>query len=116
MQLNYLGPMGSGEGHPLVAEIAGERFPASCYLVEVRDGAGVAGPIIEGDVLVVDEARPMQHADLVVVETGEGLGLFLSHRVGGRFRLVPAGGGQGHKARPELCRGVVVRQARVWAA
>jgi hypothetical protein len=116
MQLTYLGPMREALPHPLGDEIDPEHFPPSCYLVEVSAKAGVEGPIIEGDVLVVDEARPMQHADLVVVETGEGLVLFRSHRIGGRFRLVPAGGGQGHKARPELCRGVVVRQARVWAA
>jgi len=84
--------------------------------VEVRDGAGIAGPIIEGDVLVVDEARPVQHADLVVVETGTGLRLFQSHRIGGRFRLVPAAGGAGHLADPDACRGVVVRQARICAA
>jgi len=52
----------------------------------------------------------------VVVETGEGLRLFQSHRIGGRFRLVPASGGQGHLAQPETCRGVVVRQTRICAA
>jgi len=116
MQLTYLGPLCAGLSHPVAAEIDAECFPASCYAVEVCDGAGVAGPIIEGDVLVVDEARPVQHADLVVVETGEGLRLFQSHRIGGRFRLVPASGGQGHLAQPETCRGVVVRQTRICAA
>lgn len=115
MQLNYLGPVGSGDGHPLAAEIVVERFPPSCYLVEVSAEAGVEGPIIEGDVLVVDEALPVQHADLVVVETGEGLVLFRSHRIGGGFRLLPAGGGQGRRARPDQCRGVVVHQARLAA-
>ena len=116
MQLTYLGPLWAGLSHPVAAEIDAERFPPSCYLVEVSDGAGVAGPIIEGDVLVVDEARPVQHADLVVVETAEGLRLFRSHRIGGSFRMVPASGGQGLRARVETCRGVVVRQARVCAA
>ena len=116
MQLTYLGPLCVGLSHPVAAEIDPARFPPSCYLVEVRDGAGVAGPIIEGDVLVVDEARPVQHADLVTVETDEGLRLFQSHRIGGRFRLVPASGGEGHLADPDTCRGVVVRQARICAA
>lgn len=116
MQLTYLGPLCTGPAHPLAVEIDAARFPPSCYLVEVRDGAGVRGPVIEGDVLVVDEARPVQHADLVVVETGEGLGLFQSHRIGGAMRLVPASGGEGHRADPETCRGVVVRQARLYTA
>ena len=116
MQLNYIGPLCVGPEHPIVHDIDAERFPPSCFLVEVRAGTGVEGQIIEGDVLVVDEARPVQHADLVVVETGEGLGLFKSHRIGGRYRLMPAGGGQGQPADPQACRGVVVRQARMYAA
>lgn len=115
MQLIYLGPRSAGLSQTLPAEIDAERLSPSCYLVEVGEGAGVAGPIIEGDVLVVDEARPVQHADMVVVETGEGLGLYYSHRIGGAMRLVPASGGQGHRADPETCRGVVVRQARMTA-
>ena len=116
MQLTYLGPLCAGLSHPVASEIDAARFPPSCYAVEVCDGAGVSGPIIEGDLLVVDEARPVQHADLVVMETVEGLRLFRSHRIGGSFRMVPASGGEGLIARPSLCRGVVVRQARVCAA
>lgn len=116
MRLNYIGPLCVGPEHPLAHDIAADRFPPSCYLVEVRAGAGVQGQIIEGDVLVVDEVRPVQHADLVVVETGEGLGLFFSHRMGGRYRLMPASGGQGQPADPRVCRGVVVRQARMYVA
>jgi len=113
MRVNYLGPCLFAK-HPAMADLDHCRRP-SCYLVEVSAEAGVEGPIIEGDVLVVDEALPVQHADLVVVETGEGLRLFRSHRIGGSFRLLPASGGQGRKARPELCRGVVVHRARLAA-
>ncbi|WP_378109857.1 hypothetical protein [Chromohalobacter sarecensis] len=31
------------------------QFSSGCYLVEVSEDAGVEGPIIEGDVLVVAE-------------------------------------------------------------
>ncbi|MGM0535529.1 MAG: hypothetical protein ACQER5_05580 [Pseudomonadota bacterium] len=98
--------------HPALAELAHEPLPVSCYLVELSEEAGVEGPLIEGDVLVVDESRPVQHADLVVVETCEGLGLFKSHRMGGRFRLLPASSGEGLQANPEVCRGVVVDHVR----
>ncbi|SFT96568.1 hypothetical protein [Halomonas saccharevitans] len=112
MKVNYLGPCLAVD-HPALAELDHEPLPVSCYLVELSEEAGVEGPLIEGDVLVVDEARPVQHGDLVVVETGEGLGLFKSHRIGGRFRLLPASGGEGRGADPEVCRGVVVRKARM---
>lgn len=112
MFLTYLGPLCEGLAHPVAAEIDAERFPPSCYLVEVSAEAGVEGPVIEGDVLMVDESRPPRHDDLVVVATGEGLRLYRSHRLGGGARLVPAGGGQGRMADPRDCRGVVVRHLR----
>lgn len=109
MKVHYLAPCRLAE-HPALDAAA---LPASCYLVEVSDEAGIEGAIIEGDVLVVDEARPVQHADLVVVEVESQLRLFRSHRIGGCMRLVPASGGRGHHADPEACRGVVVRKARM---
>ena len=32
-------------------------FSPSCFAVELREGAGFEGPLIEGDVLIVDETR-----------------------------------------------------------
>ncbi|SDJ88676.1 S24 family peptidase [Billgrantia gudaonensis] len=113
MRVNYLGPCLVVD-HPAVEAMERCRRP-SCYLVEVSDEAGVEGPIIEGDVLVVDEAQPVQHADLVVVEVESQLRLYRSHRIGGAFRLVPACGGQGMTAKPAECRGVVVHRARLAA-
>lgn len=115
MKVTYIGPLCAGVEHPALAGIDLKQLSPSCYLVEVSDEAGVNGPIIEGDVLVVDEARPVEHADLVVVETGEGLSLYRSHRIGGGYRLMPAGGGQGHFARAQECRGVVVQALRMEA-
>ncbi|QOR38220.1 hypothetical protein HNO52_06620 [Billgrantia diversa] len=65
--MNYLGPLCAGM-HPAMEGLNLKHFRASCYLVEVSDEAGVNGPIMEGDQLVVDEARPVRHADLVVAE------------------------------------------------
>jgi DNA polymerase V len=111
MKVNYLGPACLIE-HPALADMMASQLPPSCYLVEVSDEAGVEGPVIEGDVLVVDEERPVQHADLVVVEVESQFRLYKSHRVGGRCRLVPASGVRGHFAQPQACRGVVVDQLR----
>lgn len=111
MRVNYLGPCQLAE-HLALAGIDSDQLPSSCYLVEVSDEAGVDGPIIEGDVLVVDEARPVEHADLVVVDLDGEQRLFRSHRIGGSYRLMPAGGGQGHFASAQSCRGVVVKALR----
>lgn len=115
MKVNYLGPVGFVE-HPALEDESASAMPLSCYLVEVSDEAGVEGPVIEGDVLVVDEAQPVQHADLVVVEVEAQLRLFRSHRIGGRCRLLPASGGEGRPVRRSEFRGVVVRRARMYAA
>lgn len=113
MRLTYIGPALLDHDHPALEDLDAHRLPASCYLVEVSEEAGVDGPIIEGDVLVVDEARPVQHGDLVVVQGDEALRLCRSHRIGGRFRLLPtAGPREGFFARQLDCRGVVVHKAR----
>ncbi|GHE20132.1 hypothetical protein [Halomonas urumqiensis] len=112
MRVNYLGPLCGGISHPALEGYDLTYFTPSCYLVEVSDEAGVEGPVIEGDVLVVDESRVAQHADLVVVER-EGLRLFNSHRIGGQIRLIPPMDRSGSfPARQSDIRGVVVRQAR----
>lgn len=116
MRVTYLGPMLLGTDHPVLEGVDVRRFPSSCFLVEVSDGSGVSGPLMEGDVLVVDEARTIGHADLVVAEVEQEYRLFHSHRIGGRFRLLPTAGGQGHFANVQHCRGVVIRQTRMYAA
>lgn len=108
MRVNYLGPAFPGLTNPCVSTLGFCEIPPECFLVEVSEEAGVGGEIQEGDVMLVDERRPIQHGDLAVMEVEGQLRLFLSHRIGGSFRLTPAGGGQGMFAKPEDCRGVVV--------
>ncbi|MCC5882493.1 MAG: hypothetical protein JJU25_07645 [Halomonas sp.] len=113
--MNYLGPLCAGMHRALEGYNLGQ-FPPSCYLVEVSEEAGVNGPIMEGDVLVVDEAKSVGHADLVVAEIGGEQRLFQTHRIGGAYRLLPTAGPR-HSviARVSDLRGVVVSQARRYA-
>ncbi|SDK67388.1 hypothetical protein [Billgrantia gudaonensis] len=116
MRVIYLGPLVAGMKHPALAGYDLSQFAPSCYLVEVGEDAGVCGPVIEGDLLVVDEARPAQHADLVVVEREGEQRLFKGHRIGGRIRLIPTvGPRESVWARQSDLRGVVVSQARRYA-
>ncbi|RAH37538.1 hypothetical protein [Halomonas sp. SL1] len=113
MRLTYIGPVLPGHDHPVLEELNARRLPPSCYLVEVGEDAGVDGEIIEGDVLVIDEARPVQHGDLVVVQGEDSLRLCRSHRVGGRFRLMRTSGPkESFFARQPDCRGVVINLKR----
>ncbi|MDT0501625.1 MULTISPECIES: S24 family peptidase [unclassified Halomonas] len=117
MRVNYLGPACLGIDHPALEGYDLSRFRPSCYLVEVSEDAGVGGPLMEGDLLVVDEQKPAQHDDLVVVELDGEQRLFSSHRIGGRMRLIPtAGPKESIWARHSDLRGVVVRKARITAA
>lgn len=117
MRVNYLGPACLGIDHPALEGYDLSRFRPSCYLVEVSEDAGVGGPLMEGDLLVVDEQKPAQHADLVVVELEGEQRLFSSHRIGGRMRLIPtAGPRESIWAQHSDLRGVVVRQVRIAAA
>lgn len=75
MLLHHLGPALLGHDHPALEDLDARRLPPSCYLVEVSEDAGVNGEIIEGDVLEVGEAHPVQHGDLVVVQGEESLRL-----------------------------------------
>lgn len=113
MRVNYLGPACMDIEHPALEGLDAVALSPSCYLVEVSEEAGVDGPLIEGDVLVVDEARRAQHADLVVVEMEGEQRLYRSHRIGGGLRLLPTVGPRvSIVAGPTNLRGVVVRQAR----
>lgn len=114
MKVNYLGPCLLTD-HPALAELDARRFPRSCFLVEVSEEGLPGGEMLEGDVLVVDEARSPSHDDRVVAEVEETYRLFRTHRVGGRLRLLPVGGGQGCFIGPEQFKGVVVQQARIAA-
>jgi SOS-response transcriptional repressor LexA len=112
MRVNYLGPACLGIDHPALEGYDLSGFKPTCYLMEVSEDAGVGGPLMEGDLLVVDEQKPAQHADLVVELDGEQR-LFSSHRIGGRMRLMPtAGPSESIWARQSDLRGVVVSQAR----
>lgn len=115
MRVTYLGPAVVGVEHPAVADIDKRKFPPSYFFVEVSEEAIPGGLWLEGDVLVVDEARSFGHADHVVAEVEGEYRLFKSHRVGSRCRLLPANGGQGCFVNVEQFKGVVVRQARCWA-
>lgn len=115
MRLNYLGPLQLAGGHPVAGELNPSCFTPSCYLVEVSDEARSGGELMEGDVLVVDEARACTHEDWVVAEVEGDYRLFKACRVGSRCRLLPASGGNGLFAHTEQYRGVVVRQARQYA-
>ncbi|WP_447042551.1 hypothetical protein [Vreelandella sp. H-I2] len=115
MRVNYLGPAMVGVEHPAVAEMDRRKFSPSCFLVEISEEARPGGPWMEGDVLVVDEARSFGHADLVVAEVEGVYRLFKAHRVGSRCRLLPTNGGQGCFVTVQQFKGVVVRQARCWA-
>lgn len=115
MRVNYLGPLCAGV-HPAMEGLNLKQFKASCFLVEVSAEAGVDGPLMEGDLLVVDEARPVGHADLVIAELDGEQRLFRTHRIGGAYRLLPTAGPR-HSviARVSDLRGVVVSQARRYA-
>lgn len=67
---------------------------------------------MESDVLVVGEARPYVHADLVVAEV-EG-GEYWLFKSSSRGQPLPVTACQGRVGLLQF-RGVVVRQARCWA-
>ncbi|WP_035577560.1 hypothetical protein [Halomonas sp. TG39a] len=115
MRVNYLGPAAVGVEHPAVAEMDNRKFSPSCFLVEISEDARLGGPCMEGDVLLVDEARSFGSADLVVAEVEGEYRLFKAHRVGSRCRLLTPDGGQGYFVNTQQFKCVVVRQTRCWA-
>lgn len=112
MRLNYLGPLALGVDHPALVGVDGAAYGPGCFAVEVGCGGCLEGEVIEGDVLVVDEARRLAHDDLVVVEVEQTLRVFKTFRVGPRFRLLPLQGGEGVMATARMVRGVVIDQVR----
>ncbi len=69
-----------GIDHPALAGYDPTRFKPACYLGEVIKDAGVGGPLMEDDLLVVDEQKLAQHDDLVIVEVEGEQRLFSSYR------------------------------------
>lgn len=110
-----LGASNVGVEHPAVAELDSRKFLSSCFLVEISEDAHPCGPWMEGDMLVVDEARSFGSADLVVAEVEGESRLFKAHRVGSRCRSLTSDGGQGYFVNTQQFNGVVVRQTRCWA-
>ena len=112
MRLKYLGPLALSSDHAALVALDCTGYAPSCFAVEVGPEAGVHGPVIEGDVLVVDESHSLGHDDLAVVEIDDALHLYKTFRVGSRYRLLPLNGGNGLMATARMVRGVVVHQAR----
>ena len=113
MDVNYIGPIGMDVYHSATGGCDLSGFPDSCYLVEVGDAAGVEGPIIEGDLLVVDEQRCPHHDDVIVVNTGGSSRLHRTVRVGDRILAIPmVGPRNAFPITQEIFRGVVVCQHR----
>ncbi len=74
MQVQYLGPLMMGLGHPALTGYDLGSFPPSCFAVELKKGAGFNGPLIEGDVLIADEDRLATNDDLAIAKVeGEHL-------------------------------------------
>lgn len=113
MNVNYIGPVGMDARHPATRGCDFSGFPDSCYLVEVSDTAGVKGPIIEGDVLVVDEQRYPHHDDFIIVSIGHHSRLHRTVRMGDRMLAIPMLGPRNtFPVTQEIFRGVVICQHR----
>lgn len=113
MRVTYVGPLVPGMDHPAMRGYDLTQFSPSCFVVKVGEEAGIDGPLIEGVVLVVDEARTAQHDDLIVAEIEEEQRLFHTFRIGGGLLLIPPRDRSGaFRARRDLLRGVVVSQVR----
>ncbi|SPJ33446.1 LexA family protein [Kushneria phyllosphaerae] len=116
MHVNYLGPLCFQPEHPSLRGYDLSHFPNSCYAVCVGEDAGVNGPLIEGDILIVDESRVPGHGDLVLAEVESGQRLFHYWRPGYRTLLRPLKEGRSWEAKADRLRGVVVSLLRQYAA
>lgn len=122
MRVKYIGPLAEGMGHPALEGYDLSRFAPSCYLVEVSEEAGVDGSlVIEGDVLVVDEARMARSEDLVIVGRVGQQRLYRTRLIftfirGRQMQLVELIGGSPCLARLDEVRGVVISQMRRYVA
>lgn len=111
MHAQYLGPIHKKPGTPPpLLDLS--RYPASCYLMQAGTDAGVGGLLIEGDLLVVDEARHPSHGDLAVIMIDGVREVFQTLRVGPQFRFQPVGGGASRRFTPDAVLGVVVSLVR----
>ncbi|MEC9483134.1 MAG: hypothetical protein UMU75_07375 [Halomonas sp.] len=112
MRVTYLGPLIAGLQHPALQGYDLSQFSSTCFLVEVKEDAGLEGPLIEGDLLVVDEGRAPQHNDLVIALVEQQQCLFHAFRIGGSLLLIPPRGKSDSIPAQWLdLRGVVVSQA-----
>lgn len=113
MDVNYIGPIGMDAHHPATRGCDFSGFPGSCYLVEVSAEAGIAGPIIEGDLLIVDEQRSPHHDDLIIANVGKRAQLHRIVRMADRLWAIPlVGARSSFQLTQDAFRGVVVCQHR----
>lgn len=115
MHVQYLAPLCLGLNHPTLRDYDLSRFSSDCYAVSIGEGAGVDGPLMEGDVLIVDEARVPSHGDLVLAEVESEQQLFHYWRPGYRTLLRPVNGSRSHHAQADCLKGVVVSLFRQYA-
>lgn len=115
MQAHYLGPVDDGRCHLSLPPCDTGPLPPTCYLIQACAGAGVRGPVIEGDVLVVDEARVPCHGDLVAVMHQQEIELFEAIALGPRYRYRRVGGRETMRVPVEQLKGVVVSLVRRYA-
>lgn len=116
MRVQYLGPLCMGLSHPSLRGCDLQQFSSDCYAVSVGEEAGVDGPLMEGDVLIIDEARVPSHGDLVLAEVESEHRLFHYWRPGYRTLLRSVSGGRSHFAGADCVRGVIVSLLRQYAA
>lgn len=116
MLVKYLGPLHLKPDHPALYGCDLSQFSNSCYAVCVGEEAGVSGPLIEGDVLIVDEGRVPGHGDLVLAEVEAERRLFHYWRPGPRTLLRPVVGGGSLYAHTGNMKGVVVSLLRQYVA
>lgn len=116
MHVQYLAPLCMGKNHPSLRGCDLSCFSSDCYAVSVGEEAGVDGPLMEGDVLIVDEARVPGHGDLVLAEIETEQRLFHYWRPGYRTLLRPVSGGSSRYAKAGCIRGVIVSLLRQYAS
>ncbi|WP_251978579.1 hypothetical protein [Salinicola avicenniae] len=116
MQVQYLGPLMMGHGHPALTGYDLDSFPANYFAVELGEQAGCDGSLIEGDVLIADESRAARNNDLTVADINDDCQLGRIWRIGGRVRFIPMYGRESLFIREDMLLGVVVNLARQYVA
>ncbi|OHV11182.1 hypothetical protein BH688_07605 [Kushneria phosphatilytica] len=84
--VKYLCPL---LGIPEFEKLSMPQSSPSCFAVYLHESAGIKGPIIEGDILVVNESLTPGHGDLVVAEVEGFQQLYRLWRPSARWRLLP---------------------------